>query len=152
MNDKNIRLTLKDNLMKLNQYQLKLFYAMLVHYWAEYRYFIRQQRFFNLWCELNYLCGAVDEGFPDPYDDRELLISYCHSHPYYFIDILCPEIVADLFCKYLDDKIDILALIANKLHMEDLWAAYESSNKALGLSENIEELVAQSKEHIEISS
>ena len=138
--------------MKLNQYQLKLFYGMLVHYWAKYRYFISNQSFFNLWCELNYLCATVDEVFPDPYDDCELLRSYCHAHPYYFIDILSPEIVADLFCEYLDDRIDILVLIANKLATEDLRAAYESSNKVLDLSENIEELVAQSKEHIEIFS
>ena len=83
--------------MKLSPYQLKLFYAMLVHYWAEYRYFISKQSFKNLWCELNYLCSIVDECFPDPFDDYELLRSYCHSHPYYFIDILSPEIVAELF-------------------------------------------------------
>ena len=152
MDDKNIRLTLKDNLMKLNPYQLKLFYGMLVHYWAEYRYFISKQSFFNLWCELNFLCADVDESFPDPYDDRELLKSYCHTHPYYFIDILPPEIIAELFCEHLNDRIDILALMANKLATEGLWAAYESVNKALGLTENIEELVAQSKEHIEIFS
>ena len=152
MDDKNIRSTLKDNLIKLNQYQLKLFYAMLVHYWAEYRYFISKQSFKNLWCELNYLCSIVDECFPDPFDDYELLRSYCHSHPYYFIDILSPEIVAELFCEHLDDRIDILVMIANKLHMEDLMAAYESSNKALGLSENIDELVAQTEEHIKIVS
>ena len=150
--DKIARTMLKEGLLQLNKQQLKLFYGMLVHAWASQRAFISKQNFFNLWCESNLLCSEVDEGFPDPYDDRELLRSYCHSHPYYFIDILSPEIIIDLFCKYLDDKIDILALIAKKLHMEDLWAAYESSNKALGLSENIEELVAQSKEHIEIFS
>ena len=152
MDDKNTRSTLKDNLMKLNQYQLKLFYAMLVHYWAEYRYFISKQSFKNLWCELNYLCSIVDECFPDPFDDYELLRSYCHSHPYYFIDILSPEIVAELFCEHLDDRLDTLALMANKLATESLWAAYESSNKALGLSENINELVAQTEEHIKIVS
>ena len=150
--DTNNKSVLKDNLMKLSKYQLKLFYGMLVHYWAQYRFFISKQNFFNLWCELNCLCYEVDESFPDPFDDHELLKSYCHEHPYYFIDILAPELVINLFCEYLDDRIDILAMIANKLHMEDLWAAYESSNKALGLSENIEELVAQSKEHIEIFS
>ena len=152
MNDRNTRSTLKDNLMKLNQYQLKLFYGMLVHYWAKYRYFISNQSFFNLWCELNYLCATIDEGFSDPYDDRELLRSYCHSHPYYFIDILSPELVINLFCEYLDDRIDILAMIANKLHMEDLWAAYKSSNKALDLSENVEELVAEAEEHVKMFS
>ena len=152
MDDKNIRSTLKDNLIKLNQYQLKLFYAMLVHYWAEYRYFISKQSFKNLWCELNYLCSIVDECFPDPFDDYELLRSYCHAHPYYFIDILCPEVVAELFCEHLDDRMDTLALLANKLATEGLWAAYESSNKALGLSENIEELVSNAEEHLKAFS
>ena len=152
MNDKDIRSTLKDNLMKLAPYQLKLFFGMLVHYWAEYKYFITSQSFFNLWCELNLLCSEADESFPSPFDDRELLKSYCHAHPYYFIDILCPEIVADLFCEHLNDRMDTLAMIANKLATEGLRAAYESSNKALGLSENVDELVAQSKEHIEIFS
>ena len=152
MDDKNARSTLKDNLMKLSPYQLKLFYGMLVHYWAEYRYFISKQSFKNLWCELNYLCSIVDECFPDPFDDHELLRSYCHAHPYYFIDILSPEIVAELFCEHLDDRIDILVIIANKLATEGLWVAYESSNKALALSENINELVAQTEEHIKIVS
>ena len=147
MNDKNIRLTLKDNLMKLNPYQLKLFYGMLVHYWAEYRFFISKHNLFNLWCEANYLCHTVDESFP-PYDDHDLIKSFCHAHPYYFIDILSPDIVADLFCEHLDDGIDILAMAAEKLATEGLWAAYESSNKALGLSENIEELVSQAEEHV----
>ena len=152
MDNKNIRLTLKENLMKLNPYQLKLFYAMLVHYWAEYRYFISKQSFKNLWCELNYLCSIVDECFPDPFDDYELLRSYCHAHPYYFIDILCPEVVADLFCEHLDDRMDTLALMANKLATEGLRAAYESSNKALGLSENIEKLVSNAEEHLKAFS
>ena len=135
MDDKNIRSTLKDNLMKLNQYQLKLFYGMLVHYWAEYKYFISRQSFKNLWCELNYLCSIVDECFPDPFDDYELLRSYCHAHPYYFIDILSPEVVIDLFCEHLEDRLDVLAMIAQKLHTEGLRAAYEYTNNALGLTD-----------------
>ena len=138
--------------MKLNQYQLKLFYGMLVCYWSEYKYFISKQSFFNLWCESNYLCSIVDDGFPDPFDDYELLKSYCHSHHYYFIDILSPEIVADLFCEHLDNKIDILVLITDKLSTEGLRAAYESSNKLLGLSKNIDESIAQAEEHIKVFS
>ena len=121
---------------------------MLVHYWAEYRFFIGKQNFFNLWCELNYLCYEVDESFPSPYDDYELLKSFCHAHPYYFIDILDPELVINLFCEYLDDRIDVLAMAANKLSTEGLKAAYEHSNEVLGLSENVEELVAEAEEHI----
>ena len=148
MDTANSKSVLKDNLMKLSKYQLKLFYGMLVHYWAKYRFFISKQNLFNLWCELNYLCYEVDESFPDPYDDRELLKSFCHAHPYYFIDILCPEVVAELFCEHLDDRLDTLALMANKLATESLWAAYESSNKALGLYENVEKLVSEAEEHL----
>ena len=150
--DTNNKSVLKDNLMKLNQYQLKLFYGMLVHYWAEYRFFIGKQNFFNLWCELNYLCYEVDESFPSPYDDYELLKSFCHAHPYYFIDILDPELVINLFCEYLDDRIDVLAMVANKLSTEGLKAAYEHSNEVLVLSENVEELVAEAEEHLKTFS
>ena len=150
--DTNNKSVLKDNLMKLNQYQLKLFYGMLVHYWAEYRFFISKQNLFNLWCELNYLCYEVDESFPVPYDEHELLKSYCHEHPYYFIDILAPELVINLFCEYLDDRIDILATMANKLSTEGLKAAYERSNEALGLSENVEKLIAEAEEHVKMFS
>ena len=154
MDNKNrqAKLALKDGLRKLNKYQLKLFYGVLMHYWAEYRFFISKQNFFNLWCELNYLCYEVDESFPEPFDDHELLKSYCHEHPYYFIDILAPEPVINLFCEYLDDRIDILAMVANKLSTEGLKAAYERSNEALGLSENVEKLVAEAEEHVKMFS
>ena len=151
MDDKNIRSTLKDNLMKLNQYQLKLFYGMLVHYWAEYRFFISKHNLFNLWCEANYFCHTVDESFP-PYDDHDLIKSFCHAHPYYFIDILSPDIVADLFCEHLDDRIDILAMAANKLGAEGLWAACSYATQALGLQEDADELVAQAEEHVQTYS
>lgn len=147
-NDKIEKIRLKENLLKLDQRQLKLFYGMFVHYWVKYKFFISKQNFFNLWCELNELCHDVDEGFPEPHNDHELLKSYCHEHPYYFIDILASEMVIGLFCEHLDDRIDILTMIANKLDTEGLWAAYECSNKALGLSENIVELVAESEEHL----
>ena len=139
---------LKESLLKLNQKQLKLFFGMLVHYWVKYKYFISPQNFLNLWCELNELCHEVDEGFPDPYDDHTLLRSYCHAHPYYFIDILEPVVVVGLFCEYLDDRLDILTMIATKLDTEGLWASYDSSNKILGLSENVDELVSDAEEHL----
>ena len=43
-------------------------------------------------------------------------------------------------------------MIANKLDTGGLWAAYESSNKALGLSENIAELVTETEEHLKAFS
>ncbi len=146
--DASTKAILKDCLLKLDKRNLKLFYGILVHYWTKNYYFTSKQNFFNLWCELNELCHTVDKGFPEPHDDRELLKSYCIAHPYYFIDILNSKIVIKLFCEHLNDRIDILTTIANKLDTEGLWAAYDSSNKALGLSENIDELVAGAEEHL----
>ena len=146
--DKAARSILKDNLLRLNKQLLKLFYGMLVHAWASKKNFIGTQCFFNLWCELNYLCHEFDEGFPDPYDDCELLRSFWHAHPYYFIDALAPVLVIRLFCRHFNDKIDILAMIANKLATEGLRASYEYAKEALGLSEDIDELVASAEEHV----
>ena len=148
--DKIEKMLLKKSLLKLDKRQLKLFYGMLVHYWANYRFFISNQNLFNLWCELNYLCYEADDGFPEPHDDYELLKSYCHAHPYYFIDILDSELVVTLFYEHLDDRLDILAMIANKLATEGLWAAYNSSIKGLGLSESVDDLVAQAEEHLKV--
>ena len=147
-NNKTKKSILKDSLLKLDKIQLKLFYGILVHYWIKYKFFISKQNFFNLWCELNVLCHDIDEGFPEPHDNHELLKSYCHANPYYFIDILDPDIIVTLFCEYLSNRLNILTMIANKLATEGLWAAYESSNKALGLSENVADLVAESETHL----
>lgn len=153
MDGNNIEKTaLKDNLLKLDTYQLKLFYGTLVHYYVHHQAFISKQNFFNLWCELNYLCAEVDESFPDPYDDHDLLKSFCHNHPYYFIDILGPGMSVDLLCQYLDDRIDILAVIANKLHTGGPEASYEYSNSVLGLTENVCELIAEAKKHVKMFS
>ena len=134
-------------LSKLNKVQFKTFYGMLVHYWVNQKAFISKQNFFNLWCELNVLCHEIDEGFPD-ITDHELIKSYCHQHPYYFIDILDTEIVAKLLCEYLDDRIDILTTVAQKLDTEGIWAACECVNEALGMSEDIDELVTKIEKHI----
>ena len=136
---------LKDELLKLDKKQLKLFYSVLVHYWLKNKSFISKQNFFNLWCELNELCNEVDEGFPEPHDDHELLKSFCQAHPFYFIDILDTWVAIKLFCEYCDDRLDILIHVINKLDTEGLWAAYAYSNKALGMSENIDELVAETE-------
>ena len=133
---------LKECMMKLDAHKFKLFYSILVHYWVKMKAFISAQGFLNLWCELNYLCSEVDESFPDLYDDHELLKSYCQAHPYYFIDILDLGLIINLFCEYLDDRLDILANIITKLDTGDLWASYAYSNEVLGLNEDIDELVA----------
>jgi hypothetical protein len=80
------------------------------------------------------------------------LKSYCLANPYYFIDILDTSLVITLFCEYLSTRLDILTTIANKLDTGGLWAAYESSTKALGLSENITELVTETEEHLKAFS
>ena len=150
--DRIVRTMLKEGLLKLDKHQLKLFYGVLVHAWASQKAFISKQNLNNLWCELNYHCAEVDEGFPNPYDDYELLRSFCHAHPYYFIDILSPEIVANLFCEHLNDKIDVLVTIAKKLGTEGLKTTYEYIKDALGLPESIEELVSQADEHVNLFS
>ena len=153
MKNRNIlRIQLKNKLIKLNKDQLKMFFGMLVHYWVKYKFFISKQNFLNLWCELNYLCYEVDETFPDPYDDHKLVKSFCQAHPYYFIDMLTPELVINLFCQHFDDRLEVLAMIAHKLGVGGLRAAYEYSNEALGLSENVDMLVSEGEEHIRLCS
>ena len=139
---------LKDELLKLDKRQLKLFYSVLVHYWVKNKSFISKQNFFNLWCELNELCSEVDEGFPEPHDDNELLKSFCQAHPFYFIDILDTGLVIKLFCEYLDNKIDILANVVNKLRTGGLEAAYACCNEALGITEDVEKLVLETEAYI----
>lgn len=146
------KLQLKNNLFRLDKEHLKMFYGILVHYWAKYKFFISKKNLFNLWCELNYLCYEVDESFPEPYDDYELLKSFCQTHPYYFIDILAPELVINLFCQHFDNRLGVLAMIAHKLGAGVLRAAYEYSNETLGLSENIDVLVSEGEEHIRLCS
>ena len=96
---------LYEYLSEFDKAQLKALYDILVHYWVNQKAFISKRNFFNLWCELNVLCHEVDEGFPD-INDHELVKSYCHQHPYYFIDILDTGIVIKLFCKHLDDRLE----------------------------------------------
>ena len=138
---------LYEYLSKLDKAQLKAFYGMLIHYRVSQNAFISRQNVFNLWCELNKLCYEVDEGFPN-INDHELVKSYCHEHSYYFIDILDTGIVAKLLCEYLDDRIDILTTMAQKLDTEGIWAACECVNEALGISEDIDELVTEIEKHI----
>lgn len=143
---------LKDELLKLDKRQLKLFYTIMVHYWVKAKSFISKQNFFNLWCELNEYCCEADEGFPDPHDDHNLTTSFCQAHPFYFIDMLDPGLAIKLFCEHLDSKIDILAEVVNKLHTGGLRAAYEYSNKALGFEEDIEKLVMEAEEYLKYYS
>ena len=150
--DSMTKTVLKDELLKLDIRQLKLFYGIMVHYWVKDKSFISKQNFFNLWCELNEYCCEADESFPDPHDDHHLTTSFCQAHPFYFIDMLEPEIVKKLFCEHMDNKIDILATVAKMLHTEGLRAAYEYSNKALGFAEDVENLVIEAESYLELFS
>ncbi len=153
MDGNNIEQTnLRENLLKLNKHQLKLFYSMLVYYFIHHKAFISKQNIFNLWCELNYACAEVDESFPDPYDDHDLLKSFWHNHPYCFIDILGTVRSVGILWQYLDDRIDILTRIVDRLYTGGPEALYKYSNSALGLSENVSELVAEAKKHIKMFS
>ena len=136
MYNKVIRSKLKEKLLKLDNRQFKLFYGMLVHYWVKKKYFISNQNFLNLWCELNELCSEVDEGFPDPYDDRELMKSYCQEHPFYFIDILDSEPVINLFCQHFNHSVDLLIGLAQRLDTRGLRAAYEFIIKEFEMVDN----------------
>ena len=136
---------LKEYMSRLDSRQFKLFYSIFVHYWVKHKVFISSQNFLNLWCELNLICSQVDESFPDPYYDRELVKSYCQVHPYYFIDILDLRLIINLFCEHCDDRLDILIQVIDKLDTEGLRAAYAYCNEALDLNENIDELVYETE-------
>ena len=107
-------LALFEYLSKLTAEQFKIFFAALVHYWAEYKFFISKQNFYNLWCELNFACHEMDESFPDQYDDREAVKEFCHYHPYYFIDRLPMNLVAKLFADHVDEPGCFLHVNAQK--------------------------------------
>ena len=142
------RTMLQKYLSKLDSYQFKTFYAAFVHYWVNHKYFISKQNFFDLWCEFNLLCHEADESFPDPYDDHEAVKSFCHYHPYYFIDRLPVDLIADLFSKHVDDQVDILSNFAETLSKADIRAAYTYINEALGLSESVDYLISETESHI----
>lgn len=146
--EKENRRTLYNNLKKLNKEQFKIFYGAFVHYWAEYRFFISQQNLFNLRCDLNLLCHELDESFPDQYDDYDAMKSFFLAHPYYYMDKLPIERMAKLFSEYVNDHIDILAAIAQTIFEADLCTAYTYANKALGLNEHMDTIIAQAQEHI----
>ena len=145
-------LALFEYLSKLTAEQFKMFFAALVHYWAEYRFFISKQNFYNLWCEFNLLCHEIDDSFPDQYDDRDAVKSFCHYHPYYFIDRLPLDLVAKLFAEYVDDRADNLTNFVKLLLEADLFTAYAYMNEALGLLESVDYLVSETQTHVKFFS
>ena len=143
---------LRNTLEALDKHQFKLFLNIIVHYWVNNKYFISKMNFFNMWCELNKLCHEVDESFPDQYDDHKLVKDFCIEHPFYFIDILSLKLVKSLFWRYMDKDLEVIIIAMRKLHREGLRAAYECINEAMGLSEDVDELVHQTEEHMKAFS
>jgi hypothetical protein len=151
--DQNMRMRDKAQLAKaleeLDKKQLKTFYAIVAHYWVNHKFFASTQNFFNLWCEANRLCHEVDESFPDPYEDHNLLRSFCLEKPYYFIDILGPRLSKRLFCRFLNLQLDVLATAARKLKNGDVRAVYAYVSETFGLNEDVEGHAQSTIKHVE---
>ena len=144
--------TLYENLSKLTANQFKILFTALIHYWANYKFFITDQNLHNLWCELNVLCHELDESFPDHYNDYNAMKSFCHYHPYYFIDLIPLNLVAGLFAEHINNHIDILSNFVKLLSKADIHTAYKYINDALGLTESVDELVSETQIHIKFFS
>ena len=147
-----INRTLYEHLSKLSADQFKIFYTALVHYFVNHKFFITQPNFFNLWRELNLLYHELDESFPDPYDDYEAMRSYCHYHPCYFLDRIPVELVAGLFAEHINNRVDVLSHFVKLLSETDIHTAYGYTNEVLGLTESVDELVAETQIHIKFFS
>ena len=144
--------TLYESLRKLSTNQFKIFYAAFVHYWVNHKLFIAQPNFFNLWCELNLLCHELDESFPNQYDDYDAMKSFCHYHPYYFLDRIPLDLVAGLFAEHMDNRVDILSNFVKLLSEADIYTAYRYTNDVLGLKESVDDLVSETQIHIKFFS
>ena len=138
-------------LSKLTSMQFKYFYCIFVHCWANHKSFISDKNFLNLWLELNQLCYDVNESFPEQCNNEELNL-YCKTHPYYFIDMLPVDVIANLFAEYVDKHIDILSVIARSLYETNLKTTYTYIVKALDLDESIDELVSETEAHVKCFS
>ena len=143
---------LYEQLIKLDVLQFKLFYGILVYCWGNKRCFISDKNFYNLWCELNQMCHDLDESFPDQFDDCEVIKSFCHLHPYYFIDRLPLNLVSSLFAEYVDDHVDVLTNVAKIIVEEDLKAAYSYVTKLFEIDESVDAAAELALNHIEYFS
>lgn len=148
----NINHTLYIHLCKLSAKQFKVFYGIFVHCWAHNKSFLSMQNFFNLWCELNYLCHELDESFPDWYDDHNEIKSFCQQNPFYFIDILPLELIAKLFAEYCDERLQILENLVQILYKQGSWAAHQYVIEEFKLGHTADEMAADLEEHIRNSS
>ena len=124
---------LYDYLNQLSKDELKKFYLILVHYWNDYKYFISPQSFLRFWIRVNGLCYMIDKDFPNPRKKSKELKLYCQQHPYYFIDKLRHELVVNLFCQHLEDRLDLLIRVEQKIKTEDLDSIEAYLDKALAI-------------------
>ena len=148
MKERNIsKQELYELLIKLNQHQFKVLYATIVHCWSQDKSFLNKRHFFNLWCELNYFCHIVDESFPDPHDDHELIKDFCHAHPYYFINILPINLISSLFAEHLNQNLDILSNLIKLIYEQDYVSAQEYTIKSLELEGHIANKLAEDIEN-----
>ena len=106
---------LRNTLERLDKHQFKLFLNIIVHYWANYKFFMSKMNFFHLWCELNELCHETDESFPDQHTDHNLMKDFCIKHPYYFVDILDLGLVKKLFWSHFSFSFQIFYAYGSKL-------------------------------------
>lgn len=143
---------IKEYLSKLDAKQFKIFYTFIVHCRAHSKHFISTQNLFNLWCELNVLCAEVDESFPSPYDDHLLLKSFCHAHPYYFIDILPLKLIAKLFSEHLNQHLDILLNLIQVIYEKDFKSAHQYIIDKFNIDHTADKLVSDLEEHIKYYS
>lgn len=144
--------SLYESLNKLSTDQFKILYGAFVHYFINHKCFITKQNLLNMWCEINLCCHEMDESFPDQFDDFDLVRSFVHRYPYYFIDRLPIQLIAGLFADHVDNHIDLLTNIAKTLFESGITAAYTYANEALGLEESIDTLVAEAQNHIRLFS
>ena len=144
----NTNTTLYTYLTQLDQNQFKIFYGILVHCKAHGKSFLSMQNFFNLWCELNELCHEFDESFPDQYNNHYEIKSFCKQHPFHFIDRLPLALVAKMFAKYCDERLDILETLVRLLHEQGSIAAHQYIIDSFKLDHIADEMSADLEEYI----
>ena len=138
----------REILSKLSPEQFKIFFGIIVHCRAHGKGFISKRSFFNLWCELNYYCHELDESFPDQYNDIEEMRSFCHRYPYYFIDRLPINLIANLFSEYCDERLDVLENLVQILYNQGSRAAHQYVLDEFKFDHNADELLSDLEEHI----
>ena len=136
-------------LNRLNSKQLKAFYAIFINCRSRGYSFISNRNFFNLWCELNYLCHIADEGFPVPYNDHKLLKSFCEQYPFYFIDRLSTEVIAKHFAEHCDENTDVLTELTKVLCKRDYKSVQQYISDNFKLEQTVDKLVSDLENHIE---